>query len=190
MQPHDATYYGQGEIAFYRTYATPLSVRPPPESNFNGKPNTIVGASLWAVVSGPAFQSCYTRGDNSMLVPTQSFANFIHQHADKYTGATLEGFVDFIARRFLATYPHMTAMRVTARDIPFVPVRVPERDGFVESDALYKRSEDEHATVAMEYGEIPRGPSFPPRTLRSRCTPIAFLTAISPLAPIETSSSR
>ncbi|MGH8778232.1 hypothetical protein [Paraburkholderia sp.] len=157
MHPREGTFYGQGDIVFYRTHARPLSVGRIPESEFTGRPNTIIGMRISVTTSGAAYQRCYTEGDNEILVPTQTFGNYISESSDSYEGSTIEGCVDFLARGFLGRYPQMTHMTIEGSELPFLQVRVPGPDGFQESDALYQRSDNEHATVSFEYEKIREG---------------------------------
>src|SRR5919197_2978807 len=122
--------YGKAQIPVYRVYATPLSgLRPVPESPFVGRANTVLALWVDVEVFGDNFLPAYTQGDNSSVVATDSMKNFVLTQALAYDGSTLEGFLDFLGRRFLATYPQMQALRLSATEQPFTAARVPQYGG-------------------------------------------------------------
>ena len=91
---------------------SPLTgVRTIPESAFTGRSNILFGMNVKVAVEGDAFLSSFKDGDNTLVVATDSMKNFILKHAGDYEGSTQEGFLEFVARRFLETYPHMTCCR-------------------------------------------------------------------------------
>nr|MDQ3553990.1 urate oxidase [Chloroflexota bacterium] len=101
-------HYGKAAVSTYRTYATPLrGVTPIPESPFTGRGNVLFAAELDVRVLGEGFLSAYTEGDNRQVVATDTMKNFIHRESMVFAGSTLEGWLFFIGRRFLETYPHM-----------------------------------------------------------------------------------
>lgn len=144
--------YGKAQVAFYRTYAHPLSgLTPIAESAFRGRENTLFAYEVDVEVFGDNFMPAYTHGDNTNVVATDTMKNFIMRMALEYDGATLEGLLDFLGRRFLETYPHMQSLRVSGRQIPFMPARTPQQDGgFGDSGVLFSRSRDDHAIVALD----------------------------------------
>ncbi|GAA0303083.1 factor-independent urate hydroxylase [Halarchaeum salinum] len=144
--------YGKEQVAVYRTYATPLEdVRTIPESDFDGRENTLFGLDVRVQVEGEEFFPSFSEGDNSMVVATDSMKNFILHHAGEYDGATLEGFLEFVGARFLDTYDQMEAIEVSADEIAFDERPVPADDGagFEASDLVFGVSDDESG-----YGEI------------------------------------
>jgi len=142
--------YGKEKIVVYRTYATPLTgIEPIPESEFDGRENVLFGLDVRVQVEGEAFLPSFTDGDNSMVVATDSMKNFVHHHMGEYDGATVEGFLEYVGREFLATYEQMEAVTVSAEEVPFDERPVPEGDGFEPSELVYGVSDDESA-----YGEI------------------------------------
>ena len=142
--------YGKEKIVVYRTYATPLTgIEPIPESEFDGRENVLFGLDVRVQVEGEAFLPSFTDGDNSMVVATDSMKNFVHHHMGEYDGATVEGFLEYVGREFLATCEQMEAITVSADEIPFDERPVPEGDGFEPSELVYGVSDDESA-----YGEI------------------------------------
>src|SRR5438477_12746143 len=112
--------YGKKQIPVYRTYARPMTgLQPMPESQFMGRDNTLFAAEIDVEVFGDNFMPAYSEGDNSNVVPTDTMKNFVLTQALEYQGATLEGFLDFLGRRFLDTYPQMQHLRLTSREQPF-----------------------------------------------------------------------
>ena len=135
----------------YRTYAHPLSgLTPIPESAFVGRDNTLFACEVDVEVFGDNFLPAYTRGDNSMVVATDTMKNFVHLKALEYEGATLEGLLDFLGREFLETYPQMQTLRLVGRELPFAPVAVPGDGGFGSSGVLFGRARGDHAVATLE----------------------------------------
>lgn len=150
--------YGKLRVPLYRVYASPLSGVPSiPESAFTGRPNILVGLEIDLEVFGESFLPAYTEGDNSRVVATDSMKNVILQQTLTYDGATMEGLLAHLGSYFLATYNDMERLRLTARELPFAPVRVPAHDqsGFTESAALFERQHGSYSTaiLSMERGE-------------------------------------
>ncbi|HLJ61692.1 MAG TPA: urate oxidase [bacterium] len=94
--------YGKASVRFYRTDADGL---------FAG--------DIALDISGDRLRDAWTTGDNTAIVATDSMKNFIHAAALEYRGGDIEGFSAFVARRFLATYPHVGHVRVRGRELPF-----------------------------------------------------------------------
>ncbi len=150
--------YGKLRVPLYRVYASPLSGVPPiPESAFTGRPNILVGLEIDLEVFGESFLPAYTEGDNARVVATDSMKNVILQQTLAYDGATMEGLLAHLGSYFLATYGDMERLRLTARELPFAPMRVPAHDqsGFTESTVLFERHHGSYstATLSMERGE-------------------------------------
>jgi urate oxidase len=145
--------YGKTLVPVYRAYATPLTgLTPVRESAFTGKSNNLFAFEVDVEVLGENFLPAYTEGDNSQVVATDSMKNFIIRQGLAYSGATLEGYLDFLGQEFLKTYPQMEALRLTGRELPFVPVQAPaENGGFSESPVLYRRSHDDYTVVTLDY---------------------------------------
>lgn len=146
-------YYGKADVATYRTYSKPLEgVRPIPESSFSGRPNILLAAEIEVQVLGTAFLDAYTKGDNRLVVATDTMKNFIHRESLAFDGATLEQWLLFIGRRFLETYPHMERLRVRGTEIPFEPALVPSDagDGFAASEVLFARQHGDRSNAEVE----------------------------------------
>ncbi|MDI3256992.1 MAG: urate oxidase [Kyrpidia sp.] len=137
-------YYGKGDVWVYRTYAKPLQgLRAIPESGFPGRPNVIFGMNVKMAVEGEAFLPSFTQGDNSMVVATDSMKNFVLRQAGAYEGATPEGFLEFVGRRFLERYSHVSAIRLTGRQIPFDELAVPTDGGLQPGRLVFRYSLNE-----------------------------------------------
>ena len=122
--------YGKQGVPVYRVFATPLrDVAPIPESPFTGRDNNLLACEVSVQVFGDEFLPAYTHGDNAMVVATDSMKNFIIRESLAYPGATMEGLLHFLGQGFVATYPQMHTLKLTAREIPFRPVVVPAGDG-------------------------------------------------------------
>jgi urate oxidase / 2-oxo-4-hydroxy-4-carboxy-5-ureidoimidazoline decarboxylase len=145
-------YYGKADVFVYRTYAKPfINVTSIPESSFAGRDNVIFGMNVQVSLKGD-FLSTFTEGDNHLLVATDSMKNFIHRHAAKYDGTTMDGFLEFVCQCFLDTYPQISSVEMTGEEIVFEPVFVPGEQGFCESGLVYRRSRNEFAKATVEMG--------------------------------------
>jgi len=123
-----------------------------PESAFAGRDNTLFAVEVDVEVFGDNFLPAYTHGDNSNVVATDTMKNFILRTALEYDGSTLEGLLDFLGRKFLATYPQMQALRLTGHELPFAPARIPHDGGtFAESKVLFSRSRDDRAVASLDF---------------------------------------
>lgn len=146
--------YGKAQVPFFRVYARPMAgLTPIPESAFVGSVNTLMAMEVDVEVFGNNFLPAYTEGDNSSVVATDSMKNFVFQQALAFEGTTREQFLDALGRQFLATYPQMEALRLTARELPFTAAQVPRDDGhtFGASEVLWRRSHGDSAVVALEF---------------------------------------
>jgi urate oxidase len=127
--------YGKAGVPVYRAYATPLTgIATVPESTFTGRDNTLMAVEIAVNVFGDEFLPAYIEGDNSAVVATDSMKNLILAKGLEYDGATVEGFLALLGRGFLETYPEMTAIGVTGRELRFD----------LERGVLYGRSHDDH----------------------------------------------
>jgi urate oxidase len=110
-------------------------------------------------VLGQGFLPAYTEGDNRSIVATDTMKNVILRRAHEYEGATLEGLLDELGRAFLATYPEMEGLRLSAAEQPFLPVtgRVLRRvdgDHAVAEIELERRADGEVALVDHRAGRV------------------------------------
>jgi urate oxidase len=110
-------YYGKGDVIVYRL------------NRQGGVPEgccPVFGASVKMLLYGDAYWPTYTTGDNTNLVATDSMKNFIQRETLNFTGYDLESFCDFLARKFMATYPHTEGIQLSARQLPYAPLPASE----------------------------------------------------------------
>jgi urate oxidase len=140
--------YGKRRVPVYRVHGAPLTgVAAIPESPFVGRSNTVFALEVDVEVLGGNFLAAYTRGDNSQVVATDSIKNFVLGQALDYDGATIEGFLRFLGVGLIERYKQIRDVRVSGRELPFVPAPVPgEGGGFVASDVLFDRIDADYAT--------------------------------------------
>lgn len=136
--------YGKQGVAVYRVFATPLrDVTPIPESAFTGRENHLLACEVDVEVFGDEFLPAYTRGDNSMVVATDSMKNFIIRESLAYPGATLEGLLYFLGAGFATRYSQIHTLTVSGREIPFTAAVVPDgRGGFAPGGNLFNQGGD------------------------------------------------
>ncbi len=106
-KPH---YYGKGDVIVYRLNRdgqTPDGCCP------------VFGASVLLLVHGDAFWPTYTEGNNTGLVATDSMKNFIQRETLDYTGYDLEGYCRLLGERFIARYPQVEGLQISANEIPY-----------------------------------------------------------------------
>lgn len=140
--------YGKLRIPVYRVYARPLEgISLIPESRFSGRANTLLALEIDVEVFGDNFLPAYTTGDNSNVVATDSMKNFVLRQSLAFAGSTLEELLAFLGERFLATYAQMQTLRLTARELPFVPTSGVSQ----ESAVLFSRSHSDFAQVSMTF---------------------------------------
>src|SRR3990170_6388862 len=145
--------YGKADVKVYRTYAEPLTgITPVPESPFNGRENTLVAAEIEVIVRGTVFLEAYTKGDNRLVVATDTMKNFIHATSLRARARTLEEWLLEVGTAFLDTYPHMERLTMLGRDLPFPFAVVPaaDGDGFEPSDRLFSRDRCDHGVARLD----------------------------------------
>ncbi|MDP9467993.1 MAG: urate oxidase [Chloroflexota bacterium] len=146
-------HYGKADVKVYRTHATPLrGVMPIVESPFLGRENVLMAAELEVAVHGTAFLEAYTRGDNRLVVATDTMKNFMHSATLASSAATLEGWLFDVGRDFLAAYPHMERLTMLGRELPFPAALVPAGDGegFTSSEVLFARDRNDRSTASLD----------------------------------------
>ena len=111
--------YGKEDVSVYRTDGV----------------STLFAAEVGMVARGPAFLPSYTEGDNTVVVATDSMKNFIHMNALEYDEGSLEGFLELLARRFMALYEQAERIELHGREAPFA-----------------RRSEQSFQRVGGDYG--------------------------------------
>jgi urate oxidase len=95
--------YGKEAVSVYRTDGV----------------SSLFAAEIGMTARGEAFVPSYTEGDNTRVVATDSMKNFIQVTALEYGDASLEGFLELLARRFLEAYGQVERIELTAREAPF-----------------------------------------------------------------------
>jgi len=104
------SYYGKGDVIAYRLNRdgrTPAGQSP------------VFGASVLMLAYGDAFWRTYTEGDNTGLVATDSMKNFIQRETMNFAGDALSDYCQFLAATFLAKYPQVDGIQVSALEIPY-----------------------------------------------------------------------
>ncbi|MGQ0607358.1 MAG: factor-independent urate hydroxylase [Chloroflexota bacterium] len=150
--------YGKADVKVFRTHAEPLTgITPIPESPFIGRENTLVAAEIEVVVRGEVFLDAYTRGDNRLVVATDTMKNFIHAVSLRARARTLEEWLLEVGTAFLDTYPHMERLTMIGRDLPFPATVVPGADGFEASDRLFSRDRCDYGTARLELARAEDG---------------------------------
>ena len=150
--------YGKADVKVYRTHAEPLTgVTPIPESPFGGRENTLAAAEIEVVVHGTQFLDAYTRGDNRLVVATDTMKNFIHARSLTARARTLEEWLLEVGTAFLDTYPHMERLTMLGRELPFPAAIVPGDGGFEASDRLFSRDRGDHGTARLELARTDDG---------------------------------
>jgi urate oxidase/2-oxo-4-hydroxy-4-carboxy-5-ureidoimidazoline decarboxylase len=152
--------YGKADVKVYRTHGTPLhGVTPIPESPFTGRENILMAAELEVAVHGTAFLDAYTRGDNRLVVATDTMKNFMHAATLASGAATLEGWLLDVGSAFLSTYPHMERLTMHGRELPFPAalVQADDGDGFAASEVLFARDRNDRSTASLDLERDPGG---------------------------------
>jgi urate oxidase/2-oxo-4-hydroxy-4-carboxy-5-ureidoimidazoline decarboxylase len=103
-------YYGKGDVIVYRLNR---------DGQVASGQSAVFGANVLMLLYGDAFWPTYTTGDNTGLIATDSMKNFIQRETMNFPGGDLEGYCRFLADKFLATYPQVEGVRVSAEEIPY-----------------------------------------------------------------------
>ena len=141
--------YGKLEVPVQCVGVAPLRGLPEiPESPIRALDTGLLACEVSMEVLGQGFLAAYTEGDNRNVVATDTMKNVILRHALEHDGAVPEGFLDALGRRFLSTYPEMEGLRLTARELPFAPVRVGA--GEERSDRLFALGGGDHGVAELE----------------------------------------
>ena len=150
--------YGKADVKVYRTHAEPLAgITPIPESPFLGRENLLAAAEIEVVVHGTRFLDAYTRGDNRLVVATDTMKNFIHATSLTARCRTLEEWLLEVGTAFLDTYPHMERLTMLGGDLPFPAAIVAGEDGFEASDRLFSRDRCDAGSARLELARTDDG---------------------------------
>ena len=104
------SYYGKGDVSAYRLNRdgkTPAGQCP------------VFGANVLMLTYGDAFWPTYAAGDNTAIIATDSMKNFIQRETMNFEGYDFEGYCQFLAIKFLASYPKVEGVQVSASEIPY-----------------------------------------------------------------------
>jgi urate oxidase len=133
--------YGKLAVPVQCVGVAPLSGLPEiPESPVRALDSGLLALEVSMEVLGQGFLAAYTEGDNSGVVATDTMKNVILRHALEHDGATPEGFLDTLGRRFLSTYPEMEGLRLWAEEQPFEAL----------SDRLFALRGGDHGVAELE----------------------------------------
>jgi urate oxidase len=143
--------YGKADVKVYRTHSEPLTgITPIPESPFARRENVLAAAEIEVIVRGTQFLDAYTKGDNRLVVATDTMKNFIHAVSLRARARALEEWLLEVGTAFLDAYPHMERLTVLGRDLPFPAAVVPAEDGFAASDRLFGRDRCDYGSARLE----------------------------------------
>ena len=81
----------------------------------DGATHTVKELDVAIALAGD-FESSYTAGDNSLVVPTDTMKNTVNVLASQHLGLETERFASTLARHFLAKYPQVQTATVSARE--------------------------------------------------------------------------
>ena len=98
-------YYGKGDVIVYRLNR---------DGRVPAGASPVFGANVLMLLYGDAFWPTYTTGDNTGLIATDSMKNFIQRETMNFDGYDLEGYCRFLATTFLAKYPQVEGIQVSA----------------------------------------------------------------------------
>jgi urate oxidase / 2-oxo-4-hydroxy-4-carboxy-5-ureidoimidazoline decarboxylase len=133
--------YGKLAVPVQCVGVAPLHGLPEvPESPLRALDSGLLALDVSVEVLGQGFLAAYTEGDNRMVVATDTMKNVILRHALEHDGATPEGFLEALGRRFLGSYPEMEGLRLAAHEQPFEPL----------SDRLFALRGGDHAVAELE----------------------------------------
>jgi urate oxidase len=94
------------------------------------------------LVYGDAFWPTYTTGDNTGLVATDSMKNFVQREMLHYEGSDLEDCCRFLGAKFLALYPQVEGVQMSATEIPYAALP--------KSKVAFTPAGPERATARLE----------------------------------------
>src|SRR3984957_10392417 len=127
------SYYGKADVSVYRL-------------NRDGKTtpgaSPILGTNITILVYADAFWSTYTTGDNTGLIATDSMKNFIQREMLNYEGPDLEDCCRYLAAKFLAIYPQVEGVQMSAVAIPYAAL--------LNSAVAFAPSGPDSATARLE----------------------------------------
>jgi len=69
-----------------------------------------------------AFDEAFTKGDNSIVLPTDTMKNTVYVLARQKPIASIEGFARDLGRHFLATVPHLSHSKIEIKEVPWARI--------------------------------------------------------------------
>jgi urate oxidase / 2-oxo-4-hydroxy-4-carboxy-5-ureidoimidazoline decarboxylase len=105
-------YYGKADVTAYRLLR---------DGRVPDGAGAVFGANVAMLLYGDAFWPTYTTGDNSHLIATDSMKNFIQRETLEFKGHDFEEYCLFLAESFLARYPQVEGLQVSATEVPYAP---------------------------------------------------------------------
>jgi urate oxidase/2-oxo-4-hydroxy-4-carboxy-5-ureidoimidazoline decarboxylase len=127
------SYYGKGDVIVYRLNR---------DRKTAAGASAVFGANITMLVYGDAFWPTYTTGDNSGLIATDSMKNFMQREMLHYEGPDLEDCCRFLGAKFLATYPQVEGVQMSAVEIPYAALP--------DSDVAFAPAGPHCATARLE----------------------------------------
>jgi urate oxidase / 2-oxo-4-hydroxy-4-carboxy-5-ureidoimidazoline decarboxylase len=106
-------YYGKGDVIVYRLQR---------DGRVPAGQSPVFGASVKILLYGDSFWPTYATGDNTGLVATDSMKNFVQRETLNFSGGDLESYCQFLAGKFLTTYPQTEGIQVSATEIPYADI--------------------------------------------------------------------
>lgn len=104
------SYYGKADVIVYRLSR---------DGKTAAGASPVFGASITILIYGNAFWPTYVTGDNTALIATDSMKNFVQREVLNYDGADLEGCCQFLGAKFLAMYPQVEGLQISAVETPY-----------------------------------------------------------------------
>jgi urate oxidase/2-oxo-4-hydroxy-4-carboxy-5-ureidoimidazoline decarboxylase len=104
------SYYGKGDVIVYRLNR---------DRKIAAGSSPVFGANITMLVYGDTFWPTYTTGDNSGLIATDSMKNFMQREMLNFQGPDLEDCCRYLGAKFLATYPQVEGVQMSAVEIPY-----------------------------------------------------------------------
>jgi len=107
-------------VPVYRIYRDRVVPNSANSAGVLNRQSTVRVGHLDMEAFGQSFLASYTRGDNGLLIPTDSMKNFVLRRSCDYTGETPEGLLYFLGDGFLRTYSQAeeVLMRIRERELP------------------------------------------------------------------------
>ena len=108
------SYYGKGDVIVYRLHRTGRQ-----DAKTLAGASPVFGANVLMLIYGDAFWQTYASGDNTGIIATDSMKNFIQRETMAFDGYDVEGLCRFLGEKFLALYPQVEGIQMSATEIPY-----------------------------------------------------------------------